>query len=257
MQHTKEINIVFLHGWGMNQGIWHRFIKICQPLLADKYRLRSLDLPGYGEQYNSSLAPYSLQELASNIGALIKPNTVVVGWSMGGLVAQYLANLSHPKLIAHIQIASTPKFSNDAHWPGIKPDVLALFKQQLQHDSAALIKRFLAIQCLGLKDAKAQLSTMYQAVSQYPLGHSDALNAGLDLLDNTDLREDHLTLTNPSPCLRIFGALDSLIPKNAVSLIQDLYPDSQMAILPKASHAPFVSHEDEVAKLVTDFILKL
>ena len=54
-----------------------------------------------------------------------------LGWSLGGLVASQIA-LTHPeRVLALVTVASSPCFSARDEWPGIKPDVLAGFQQQL------------------------------------------------------------------------------------------------------------------------------
>ena len=44
------VDVVFLHGWGMNSGAFTSFI----PYLSDNFRVTTIDLPGLGKMQSSS-----------------------------------------------------------------------------------------------------------------------------------------------------------------------------------------------------------
>ena len=56
------------------------------------------------------------------------------------------------------------------------------------------------------------------------------------------------------PWLRIYGRLDSLVPKAAIPLLDERYPASRSLVLEKASHAPFISHPEPFITLLRQFI---
>ena len=47
----RKINLVLLHGWGINKNIWFCIEKI----LLQYFTLHLIDLPGYGENSNIKL----------------------------------------------------------------------------------------------------------------------------------------------------------------------------------------------------------
>ena len=49
---------------------------------------------------------------------------MLVGWSLGNLVAQQIINDYLKKLKHIVLICSSPKFSRSADWPGIETKVL-------------------------------------------------------------------------------------------------------------------------------------
>jgi len=69
------------------------------------------------------------------------------------------------------------------------------------------------------------------------------LNGGLEMLKTVDLRAPLAALAMPH--LRIYGYLDGLVPRKIVPLLDALWPDSESLVIPKAAHAPFVSHPAE------------
>lgn len=218
----------------------------------------ALDLPGYGNSVGVDCDTYQIDAVAQIVSAQLCSRTILVGWSMGGLIAQYIANTRNPKVLAHIQIASSPKFVQASNWRGIRAEVLTMFTDHIKSDHVGLLKRFLAIQCLGLPQPKEQMKTMFEAICKYPMSSADNLQKSLSLLIETDLRPQVCDNGSDSvPCLRIFGALDSLVSEKSIPHIQALYPHDKIVSIPKASHAPFLSHEKETFTVIDAFIKSL
>lgn len=251
---STDFNIVLLHGWGMNQGIWAGFSE--QLATQTGAKVSCLDLPGFGTEHDTALSPYNIETMAQHIYQHLPNNCILVGWSLGGLVAQYIVSHFSGKVCAHIQICSSPKFAANEKWPGIQPEVLLMFSKQLQTNHAGLLKRFLAIQCMGLHNAKQRVREMMTMLEAFPLSSTQALSDSLSVLNTADLRQS-MNLSTALPCLYIFGRLDSLVPLAAISDIQALAPSAQIEIIQKASHAPFISHPSETLTLITSFIKNL
>ena len=123
-------NLVFLHGWGVNSGVWQPLIDI----LKHQYCITTIDLPGYGLNHQQLPTPYNLQSIATLVEAYLPTNSILVGWSLGGLVAQQIANSYPEKIKQLVLICSSPKFSESDDWPGIEPKILSFFTQQLNID---------------------------------------------------------------------------------------------------------------------------
>src|SRR5690606_32531786 len=98
--------IVFLHPIGTDKSLWEPVVDILQ----DRYRLLAIDFRGHGDSDTPS-APFTLADLAGDVAELLSilgggKAAVVVGCSMGGMVAQELA-LSDNGLIRGIVLANT------------------------------------------------------------------------------------------------------------------------------------------------------
>lgn len=250
--------MVLIHGWGMNQGIWQPFLQYCEQNWEANVNFEAIDLPGFGENHEVVLESYDIDSVTQIVKEKLRPNTVVLGWSMGGLIAQRLADMGDPNLIAQIHIASTPKFLHCDEWLGIRGEVLDQFHRQLSDDHLQLLKRFLSIQCLGVENPREQMKSMLDAICKFPLSSQETLSKSLKLLSETDLRESHnLERNNSLPSLRIFGALDSLVPKRAISAIENLFPNDSVCLIPKASHAPFLSHPKPCLDAIDAFLKTL
>ena len=146
-------------------------------------------MPGYGLNFQRLLIPYNLQIVTIAVAQHIPANCILIGWSLGGLVAQQIAHSYPEKLKQMVLICSSPKFSKSADWPSIVPKVLSFFTQQLNIDFSKTLERFLAIQAMGSVNARQDAKIIKKVGQQYPLPSLVALAAGLNMLQSIDLRE--------------------------------------------------------------------
>ncbi|MCG7537770.1 pimeloyl-ACP methyl ester esterase BioH [Pseudoalteromonas sp. OOF1S-7] len=235
-----QSEIVLLHGWGMNKQVWQLSIEQLQQV--QPLPVRAVNLAGFGgavfrQNYKK------LDDIADDIACDLNENSVLVGWSLGGLVALNLAHRYPDKVAKLVLVASNPCFVELSDWPGIKPKVLAGFKQALAGDSDKTIERFLAIQAMGSEHARDDIKQLRQLLSQLPAPHPEALRLGLDALQNCDYRAYFEALHQP--VFGLFGRLDALVPSDVIERMATLNPQFKAFIFPKASHAPFISHKEE------------
>ena len=202
-----DCHLVLLHGWGLNAQVWD----CITPQLASHFTLHLVDLPGYGR--SGGFGAMSLEAMAQRVLEQAPPQAVWLGWSLGGLVASQVAIMRPQRVQALVTVASSPCFAAHEDWPGIKPEVLAGFQQQLSEDFQRTVERFLALQTMGTESARQDARALKQAV-----------------------------LSLPMPFLRLYGRLDGLVPRKIVPLLDKLWPESESILFDKAAHAPFVSH---------------
>ncbi|RUO23369.1 pimeloyl-[acyl-carrier protein] methyl ester esterase [Aliidiomarina iranensis] len=251
--------LVLLHGWGLNQAIWFPI----RELLAEKFQVITVDLPGFGEsawypgdEDFQSASSRVMAELAQSIG---KPFHLA-GWSLGGLFAMQMA-LDYPTYIKRLTtIASSPCFMARGNWPGIKQATLEAFRYQLTNDFHKTLERFLAVQALGSPAAREEIKTMRKLLNERPEPHPQALIAGLRWLAEVDLRKPLEQLT--VPLLRMYGRRDSLVPIATSDAVQSYLPssfagqtqDGQHALaappplhFTESAHAPFFTEPERFA----------
>ncbi|SCC14449.1 pimeloyl-[acyl-carrier protein] methyl ester esterase [Kosakonia oryzendophytica] len=231
-----DCHLVLLHGWGLNAQVWD----CITPELSTHFTLHLVDLPGYGR--SRGFTALTLRQMTDLILSQAPEKAVWLGWSLGGLVASQAALLAPERVNALVTVASSPCFSAQDDWAGIKPDVLAGFQHQLSEDFQRTVERFLALQTLGTETAKQDARLLKSAVLSLDMPSAEVLNGGLEILKTVDLRE---VLTGLSmPFLRLYGRLDGLVPRKIVPLLDEMWPESESVIFPKAAHAPFISHPD-------------
>lgn len=234
---------ILLHGWGLSREVWRD--------VATRLAGVAYDLPGYGDR--PTVLPYTSESLADALAAQIAEPAVLVGWSLGGMVALDLA-ARHPDKVARLVLVSTsPVFAARADWPhGMAQEVLASFARDLATDYRATLKRFLSLQARGGDAARAVIGHLRERLRAQREPDREVLAAGLELLRTLDLR-DRIERVE-CPILVVHGAHDTLCPPAAARWLAARLPGARLALHERASHAPFLSHADWFAATVEDFL---
>jgi pimeloyl-[acyl-carrier protein] methyl ester esterase len=239
-------NLVLLHGWGVNSAVWEPVIES----LSQSFRLHLVDLPGFGR--SKGLSEYSLQTMVDALIDVLPEQAVWCGWSLGGLVATYASYRYPEKISKLIQVCSSVKFVGDAHWCGVESTVFDNFKKGIQADKEKALMRFIALQAMGSATARKDTVILRKLLAGTAAADEKALLAGLDILNNSDLREQFGQLT--VPCLSLFGQFDGLLPLQAAAEMHQLLPSSIQKIFKSSAHAPFVSEPEAFTRSVISFI---
>lgn len=225
--------LVLLHGWGMNSHVWQPLL----PTLAQHAQVTCIDLPGHGT--NSHLPLGTLAEAVTQLAPHIPQDAIVMGWSLGGLIAQGLAHALPERIAALILIASTPKFIAEGDWAhGVSPDLLALFGRSLQTDYLGTVKRFFALQFLSTKTDTRLVNALRERIMEHPASIT-ALEQGLTILQTADFSQVPVT----QPALWILGKLDKLIPASLADALPEM-GYKHIAVLDGAAHVPFITHPE-------------
>jgi pimeloyl-[acyl-carrier protein] methyl ester esterase len=238
-------DLVLLHGWGMHGGVWEPVMHA----LAESFRLHIVDLPGLGN--SASVEPYTLKNLAQTVSRVVPAKAAVCGWSLGGQVALRWA-LDNPgsRLVL---VDTTPRFVSGDDWTlGIKAEVFRQFAQQVQQDYRGTLSRFLALQAHGGDASKPVIRRLRERFFERGEPQAGVLQAGLDILLETDLRAQIGNLTNPT--LVMHGDYDKLAPVAAGRWLAQQIPSARLEICQGASHAPFLSHPSWFVEVMKDFL---
>lgn len=239
--------IVMISGWAMPASVFEPLKKI----FAADYQVMLIDLPGVGVQPALS-GPTSLVAYADAVLALAPEQAIWLGWSLGGLVAKYIA-INHPARVQKlVTVASSPCFIADesSQWPGVPAAVFAQFRNQLENDVTDTLLRFIDLQFYTASqsrfhaDARAIKALIRSAATPQPA----ALQNGLTILCTSDLRAQLATLTQP--WLAVFGRLDAIVPV----AVADTLKTTVTTVIPGAAHMPFVTHLEEFMRTVQPFI---
>lgn len=217
------VNLVLVHGWAMSSGVWQPLL----PYLQDDFNVTVID--GFDQD---------IDYLA------IAPETAIwCGWSLGAVLALKIAHQYLERVQAVVTIAFNPCFVQRDDWLYAMPlEDFEYFQQGLNHNKAATLKRFVALQCLGSSSQKQDVRFLQQqlAVSSLP-----KLQSGLQQLAQ-DYRQ--LLAQQSKPILSILGQNDALVPVAMADYLLRLNAKLQVNVIQQAAHAPFVSHPHDVAK---------
>jgi pimeloyl-[acyl-carrier protein] methyl ester esterase len=233
-------DVVLLHGWGMHSGVWEDLVEA----LLDRYRVTILDLPGHGRSRGVRRGPTLADLSAAAVAAVAPPRATWIGWSLGGLVAQWLA-INAPERVERLAlVGSTSCFTQRPGWPhGMNPIVLRGFAEALRQNHRATLQRFIALEVQGSARAATQLRQLKALLFQYGAPDETALENGLAILESTDLRAELPRIACPT--LLLLGQRDLLAPAAAGKTMRESLPDARLHVFPHAGHAPFLSHLPE------------
>jgi len=241
-------DVVFFHGWGMNSEVWQETAQE----LSHNYRVTLIDFPGFGKNCLVECA-FEIDALTACVLPNIPNGAILIGWSMGGLIAINIA-LKH---VGHISklvlVASNAQFSISDNWKsGMKPEVLASFDKSLSEDYRQTLQRFLMLQARGGDNAKETIRELKQRLYSHGEPAQYALRGGLQLLKNSSFvdRLEELNL----PVLLMFGKLDALVPVLAAKEMEARLPQAKLHVFLKSAHAPFLSHKKEFITALNNFL---
>lgn len=239
-----------LHGWGMTSTVWD----LVRPELESQFRVSWIDLPGYGK--NSEVSADSISDISDLIISAMPEGSHLMGWSLGGLICQAIAEKCSVKSMT--LVTSTPRFSQADDWAhAMSQDVLNKFSENLSSDIEGTLKRFIALQFMGVKEAKSlqreltdKVINSLKSIKSGGGVSYKALGLGLEILSHSDYRQ----LSHQAPEHWLFAERDRLIPAEVINDLKLIRPDAQITLLKNAGHAPFMTHPDEFIASVIPFI---
>jgi len=239
------MSLVFLHGWGQSQKIWY----------AQKKQYPDacfLDLPGHGGRLNADAC---LQDVMQQCPK--QQPFILIGWSLGGMLAMRLAVQYPERIKALILVNSTPSFRQRDDWLyGSDTPTFTAFEQGLATQASKTMRRFFALMFQGENLARETYRHIAeQGIDKQHPPSSYALKQGLHILSAWDLRSILPYITQPT-CV-IHGQQDAVIPVQAGQYLAKHIPDADFFPIDKAAHAPFLTHSSILANIVTSFIRKL
>ncbi|TBR43186.1 alpha/beta fold hydrolase [Marinomonas agarivorans] len=250
---AKKQAIFLVPGWAMPKEC----LRPMAQKLSENYYVVLINLPGVSlssELIDSKLIGpnYDIDALSEQLITAAPEEAFWVGWSLGGMIATYVAARRSSKVKGLITIASTPAFVQKDGWDVAMPNsVYDEFSKLVATDPKAGLKRFVALQTAGAENAselRQQLSNWVNEKTSNPI----ALSGGLRLLKSLDVRRELEILDVPS--LHVFGANDELVDSTWLKYINnELYPLNSV-VLDGMSHQPFMENLTDFIPHITQFI---
>lgn len=236
-------DLVLVHGWGLNKAVWANIIT---PLAA-QFEVHCISLPGYGDMRDLP-CPETLDGIASCLLEQAPKSAHWCGWSLGGMAAIRAALESPERIISLSLLCTTPKFVSDKDWTdGTDIAIFEKFSAELAADYKRSIRRFLLLQAGTIGDAKNLAKQALLAMEAYPAPSESTLEIGLDILKNTDLRNELKRLS--MPCISIAASRDRIVPPAASEYLAGHIPDANYLEL-NSGHAPHLSDPETLVELL-------
>ncbi|MFM0162038.1 alpha/beta hydrolase [Paraburkholderia sediminicola] len=245
--------IVLITGYRASMAEWNAYFLSD---LAKHHEVVVFDNRGIGQSQMRG-ASYSVRDLAGDTAALIRglhlKNATVLGWSMGGIIAQQLA-IDEPSLVSKLILLSSMPPGPRAALPPAGVD------QVLSGSGSGHFDRVMEVlfPASALPSAKACFIDDMFAPEGYAEPHiKDAVTHAQDLIlqrwkqDNQALRGlDRVTV----PTLILVGTSDKVLwPRNSVALTHIL-PDATLVEVKAGGHAMMYQYPRQLADRIVRFI---
>ena len=239
--------LVLLHGIGGGRAIWSASL---ESLAAAGFTAVAVDLPGYGG--SAAMAPGGVHLMAASVvnllDALDLPKAVIVGHSMGGMVAQEIA-AGHPRRVAGLVLACTsPAFGRaDGDWQAsFVRDRLAPLDagQGMAGLAARLVPAMLGPAAV---DGAAELATSVMA--RVPEATYRRVLAAIVAFDR---RAALPSIKAPTLCLA--GEHDATAPPKVLRGMAERIPDAEYREIAGAGHIANVERPRAFDDAIIDFV---
>jgi len=177
--------------------------------------------------------------------ALPRAPCVLIGWSLGGLLAMTLAGRAPHRVRGLVLVASTPCFVARPDWPlGVREDRFAAFREAAAAPTARRLGRFFHLMLHGEGLSRPRIRALAREVGAAEgMPRREALEAGLRLLADLDLRGRVAGLA--VPCLVVHGRRDAIVPVAAGRWLAEHLPRAEWVEYADAGHAPFLTRARE------------
>lgn len=237
----KGAPVVFLHALGTDLHLWDAVL----PLLPPGLRLIRIDLRGHGRSPCPE-GDYYMGDLVADVAAVLDRlkvrDAVVVGISMGGMIAQGLAAERLDLVRALVLSNTAAKIGTAQIW---QDRIEAVRKGGLAALAEATLGRWFRKRFRDDPEFALRRERLLSTPVKGYLGCCAAIA-------ETDLYESTARLRLPT--LAIAGTEDGSTPPDLVRETADLIPGARFHLIRGAGHLPCVDKPQEFATALTAFL---
>ena len=233
--------VVFANSLGTDLRLWDPIL----PHLPEGLRIIRFDKRGHGLSSCPS-SPYSMGALVSDTERLLDhlgvKNSVVVGLSIGGMIAQGLA-VKRLDLVRALVLSNTAvKIGTSDMWAeriaGVRQGGIEALADQI-------MERWFSAKFRTQPELELWRNMLTRQEDEGYIGCSAAISG-------TDFKSPTSGLRLPA--LGIAGSEDGSTPPDMVRETIDLIPGSRFELIRNAGHLPCVEQPEVYARILTDFL---
>ena len=235
--------LVFANSLGTDFRIWNDVVA----RLGDRYRVLVYDKRGHGLS-EATPAPYAMADHVNDLAALLDHHgiekAVIVGLSVGGMIAQGLAAL-RPDLVAALVLCDTAhKIGTEESW-NARIDVVR--RNGIASIADGILEKWFT-PAYRSPDNADYIGYRTMLVRSPVEGYAGTCAA----LRDADLTESTRALKIPVLC--IVGDQDGSTPPDLVRSTAELIRGAEFRIIADAGHIPCVEQPAAVADLIAAFL---
>lgn len=231
--------LLLLHGWGFGADVWRSLIE----QLDARWRVNAISLPGYEKDNDQSQNVMPVPALLDRLTESLEQSVILIGWSLGGLLAIELARRYPDRIKALGLIAALPCFNRQPDWAaGWDNPAVTAVHDRLQQDAAAATRYVAALAARGDEHSRH----IRQTLTDLAVSRQGVLERDLDYLRHTDLRQAFAGLDIPVHVW--LGDRDAFIGGDCAGAIRTLQSDAHIHELEHTGHAPLLSRPRDIAE---------
>lgn len=232
---------VVLNGWAMPSSVWDGFF-------ADPSQFKEVHIQNIDKDLD-------LEGWMELIDRLVDEETVLFGWSLGGMLAlSYVASRA-TKIKGLVTLMANPVFVASDSWPDAMPEnVFDSFRVLVESDDyESFARQFSYLVTQGDGEAKLSFKFLRDLLLERSAMSSGILLSGLALLSDINLVDQIPKITVPH--LGIWGKNDALCPFS--NEIMHLLPkSSSIQALDGVGHFPFGQEMPQIQAYIQEEVLK-
>ncbi len=239
--------VIFSNSLGTDFRVWDRVV----PLLPAGLRILRYDKRGHGLSALAKRGTWSMADHVADAAAVLEAHgakdAVIVGLSIGGLIAQGLA-AERPDLVRAMMLCDT---AAKIGAPDIWADRIAgIEKGGIESLADAVMERWFSKAFRAEKTG--ELALWRNMLLRTPV---DGYLGSCEAIRDTDLRESTARLRLPT--VAICGDEDGSTPPDLVRETAELIPGAEFHIIRKAGHLPGVEQPQAVAEILSAFLKRI
>ncbi len=238
MSRVPGTPVALLHGVGLDVGMWE---PVRDALKRDSV---ALDLPGHGQQ-PALTQPVSLADLAEDVLDRLPERSHLVGFSLGALIAQYIARF-HPGRVATLTCVNSVCRRTE----GESRAVMARLASA-EHDFPATVEASIDRWYTGTSVPESVVEATRRTLAGNDVGsfvHAYRVFATGDAVIGPELGNIQV------PTLAVTGELDPGSTPDMTHRLAEAIPGARSLVVPGARHMLPVQDADVLAGAINDFI---
>lgn len=220
----SQPSVVLISGWAMPAMAMET---LATALDADHRRVSVVQLPGLVEEPSGR---YDWESMLAYIDLhLFDKPVVLVGWSLGGMLASLYASRYPENVAGVVTLATNACFVKRSDWPAaMEPAMFAGFQAGMTDSAEATLQQFAMLCSAGSKDRKGRARELQSLLAETDQ-EASVLQSLLQLLGESDLRSVLADLR--CPVIHILGKNDALVPDSAARQLADTYPRHRVQLV--------------------------